>query len=172
VVSPRYFFQIEVILCLRMSPADLAAKPAAAGCNSERALRVKSWHNPAGTTAVEDEYDFTAPYEGEAAGEHLRPATRVQFRQSAVLQNSITPSLRAQGFEDEDDDENEDDFDAPCGALGFPEMLLQPNSIGFLQPGQDFIIQLVNGFYQEMMDVISGGNGFNFCEPRRFKSSS
>jgi hypothetical protein len=51
-------------------------------------------------------------------------------------------------------------------------MLLQPNSIGFLQPGQDFIIQFVNGFYQEMVDVISGGNGFNFCEPRRRKSSS
>jgi hypothetical protein len=50
-------------------------------------------------------------------------------------------------------------------------MLLQPNSIGFLEPGQDFIIQLVNGFDQEMVDVISGRNGFIFCEPRRFKSS-
>jgi hypothetical protein len=58
-------------------------------------------------------------------------------------QYSNTPSLRAAGLEDEDE------YEAPCGALRFPEMLLQPNSIGFLQPGQDFIIQLVNGFYQE-----------------------
>jgi hypothetical protein len=37
------------------------------------------------------------------------PATRLQFGLGAVLQCSITPSLRAAGFEDEDDDEDENE---------------------------------------------------------------
>ncbi len=39
------------------------------------------------------------------------PATRVQFGLGAVLHHSITPSLRAAGFEDEDENE------APCEEL-------------------------------------------------------
>jgi hypothetical protein len=45
------------------------------------------------------------------------PATRVQFGLGAVLQHSITPSLRAAGFEDEDDDEDENE--APCEDPGW-----------------------------------------------------
>jgi len=37
---------------------------------------------------------------------HPLPATRAQFGLGAVLQYSNTPSLRAAGFEDEDDDED------------------------------------------------------------------
>jgi hypothetical protein len=33
---------------------------------------------------------------------------------SDLAQYSITPSLRAAGFEDEDDDEDEDEDEAPC----------------------------------------------------------
>jgi hypothetical protein len=50
--------------------------------------------------------------------QHPQPRGReVQFRLGAVLQHSRTPSLRVAGFEDEDDDEHEDDFDAPGQAV-------------------------------------------------------
>ena len=42
----------------------------------------------------------------------ILPATRVQFGLGAVLQYSDTPSLRAAGFEDEDENE------APGEAMG------------------------------------------------------
>ena len=44
---------------------------------------------------------------------NLQRGHEVQFGQGATLQHSITPSLRAPGFEDEDDDEDENDFNAP-----------------------------------------------------------
>jgi hypothetical protein len=39
-----------------------------------------------------------------------------QYSNTPTLHHSITPSLRAAGFEDEDDDEDENE--APCNAFG------------------------------------------------------
>jgi hypothetical protein len=50
---------------------------------------------------------------GQSPFQHPQPRGRgVQFGLGASLHHSITPSLRAPGFEDEDDDEDENE--APC----------------------------------------------------------
>ena len=58
--------------------------------------------------AVETEARLWLDTWSDSSANHLQAATRLQFRGGAILQDSTTPSLRATGFGDEDDDdENE-----------------------------------------------------------------
>jgi hypothetical protein len=64
-----------------------------------------------------------------AAPSASRPATRMQFGLGASLHHSITPSLRAAGFED--DDEDEDDYEAPTGRIGRRARLRPAGAVSF-----------------------------------------